>query len=416
MTIPPIRAHSDPAADAAALLSRLGLALLGIVAPCAAIGARRAVFILMPIGCALILLAALLGANGEGFRQMRASLLTPIGLAIVFLSLWSAISLLWTPFRVDAGARFIKVAGTLILAGAASAFLPERTRANSLYIWPIGAGLAALGAIALEILHPPFLAQLQEGEDSTLERGLIACVVLVWPALAALALRHRWNSAAILAVVVAGAAVAVQSPPAIIAMLLGVLAFAACGAKPRGVAPWLAGLAAVLLLAAPAIPLALRMLPLTAAMDPTGAMAGFSASMATWAEIVRGDGWRLLTGHGLDSATRGISGHYLAENTPLGILFEIWYELGALGALASAWLVAQAFLVCGRLHAGLAPFALAGLVSLLTIAMLGQSTAQLWWVTVLGIVLVAFAHVARGQHLDRRPKVQAMRAFNASQT
>ena len=378
--------------------------------------ARRAVFILMPIGCALILLAALLGANGEGFRQMRASLLTPIGLAIVFLSLWSAISLLWTPFRVDAGARFIKVAGTLILAGAASAFLPERTRANSLYIWPIGAGLAALGAIALEILHPPFLAQLQEGEDSTLERGLIACVVLVWPALAALALRHRWNSAAILAVVVAGAAVAVQSPPAIIAMLLGVLAFAACGAKPRGVAPWLAGLAAVLLLAAPAIPLALRMLPLTAAMDPTGAMAGFSASMATWAEIVRGDGWRLLTGHGLDSATRGISGHYLAENTPLGILFEIWYELGALGALASAWLVAQAFLVCGRLHAGLAPFALAGLVSLLTIAMLGQSTAQLWWVTVLGIVLVAFAHVARGQHLDRRPKVQAMRAFNASQT
>ena len=381
--------------------------MLGIVAPCAAIGARRAIFILMPIGAALILLAALLGSRGEGFRHFRDALLSPVGIAILFLAAWSALTLLWTPFRVEAGARFVKVAGTLVLASVASAFLPERTRVTNLYHWPLGAGLAALAILALVAIHPSFLASIQDGEDSTLERGLIASVVLAWPAMAALALRARWNSAAVVAVLVAAAAIAVWSPVALIGLLMGALAFAASAGHPRRAVPWLAGLAAVLLALAPAIPLALALLPIGAGTDPASPLGAFLASITSWADIVRGDGWRLLTGHGLDSATRGISGGFLPDSTPLGVLFEIWYELGAVGALASAVLASQAFLACGRASPTLAPFLLAGLVSVLTIAMLGLSTAQLWWVTLLGIVLVAFSHVARGQHLASRPKMQA---------
>ena len=52
------RHTEDPAADAAHLITRLAIALLLIVAPIASVGTRRAIYVLVPVGVALTLVAA----------------------------------------------------------------------------------------------------------------------------------------------------------------------------------------------------------------------------------------------------------------------------------------------------------------------------------------------------------------------
>ena len=117
----------------------------------------------------------------------------------------------------------------------------------------------------------------------------------------------------------------------------------------------------------------------------------------------KGESLRLITGHGLDTATRGVIAGFLPAATPHGVLFQVWYELGIVGACTSAVLVARAFIAAGRTPGAIAPFLLAGLVCGLTLAISGLSTAQLWWVTLLSVVAIAFAAVAKGQYRTVRP-------------
>ena len=144
---------------------------------------------------------------------------------------------------------------------------------------------------------------------------------------------------------------------------------------------------------APAIPLAMQSL-LTGRVDPDG----LAASIPVWAQIVKGEGLRLITGHGFDSAVRAIAFGFLPERTPRGILFEVWYELGALGAIGLASIAWSAFRAAGRAEPSIAPFLLAALACAFTIGVMGLSVAQLWWVTLLGVVAVSFAIVLRGHH------------------
>jgi hypothetical protein len=54
---------------------------------------------------------------------------------------------------------------------------------------------------------------------------------------------------------------------------------------------------------------------------------------------------------------------------------------------------------------------LAGLVSILTIAILGIATSQIWWVTLLDCEAIAFALLVKGDDRARRPDVRAIRAI-----
>ncbi len=56
------RPTDTPAADAAKLLIRLGLAILMIALPSAGVMLRGAIYVLMPIGAILILIGAVVGA------------------------------------------------------------------------------------------------------------------------------------------------------------------------------------------------------------------------------------------------------------------------------------------------------------------------------------------------------------------
>ena len=409
MSFSPARPHADPAAEAATLLCRIGLAILGIAVPCAATGARRAVFVLMPVGSVLILISALLDSGGEGRAHLRNGVLTIAGIAAVFLLAWASLSLLWTPFRLEAAARFSKEAGTMLLALIVCAFLPERTRISNLNLWPVGVGLAGLATLGVALAGPTLLAAAQEGENSTSERGLLSAVVLLWPALAALALRQRWNSAGGIAIVVAVAAILVWSPAGLIGLIAGALVFAAAANHPARAAPVLALGFVALLVAAPALPFAMEWLGGKGPVETEGFSGAVQSNARVWAQIIRNDGWRLLPGHGIDSSTRGMAGGFLPARTPHSLLFELWFELGALGVAAFAVMVWQGFAACGRQAIALAPFLLAGLTSLLVVAILGFSLSQLWWVTVIGIVGIATTHVLRGQYLTRRPHIEPAR-------
>ena len=87
----------------------------------------------------------------------------------------------------------------------------------------------------------------------------------------------------------------------------------------------------------------------------------------------------------------------LPAAAPRGLLFEIWYELGLIGAGASAMLMWCAF--TGAAATGRVPGSLlmACLAAVLTVSLSGVSISQLWWTTQLAGVTLAFAVAMRVQ-------------------
>ena len=400
MTLSPPRALEDPSLDAAQLLVRLGIALLAIAVPCGAVVSRRLIFSLMPVGGVLILIGMALAPSRRSFGQFRAAVFSSTGLTALFLVGWSGLSLAWTPFAADATENFFKISATALLAACVAAFVPDRTKTSNLYLLPIGTAAAALATVIVALLGSQNL-QGPDLEGSTLARSAVGLIVVAWPALGALAVRERWISAVALAIAVVIAAIAVWTPIALGAFAVAALTFSFAMTNPARVSRLLAGIFAALFILAPALPLVLAIV-----VPPRWATSGSFATILTWANIVRGEGLRLITGHGIDAATRGTIAGFLPAATPTSILFQVWYELGIVGAFTAAALVVRAFIAAGRTPGTIAPFLLAGLVCGLTITIAGLSPAQLWWVSQLCVVAIAFAVVAKGQYRTVRPAAQ----------
>ena len=395
------RAFDDPAAEAANLILRLGIAILAIGVPCAAVISRRLLFVLMPVGAALIVIGGLLtpDARGRG-DQVRALFVSPLVMVTLFLVLWAGLSLVWTPFANLALERYLKSAGTVLVAAAAIVALPHHVKASNSNLLPIGVAAAALAIVCVALLRPAELRAV-DADGTTLQRATIGIVVLVWPALGALALRHRYAAAGVVAVAVAIASVVVWMPNAIAALIMAMLTFSIAYSNPSLTGRILALVAAVLILVAPIMPLAVPPSLLSQA-DPQSAL----GTIAVWAQITKTEGLRHITGHGFDTSARALTIGLLPSMAPRGILFEVWFELGILGAAGLAMLVWCAFRAAGRSEAAIAPFLLAALSCVLTIAISGLSVAQLWWVTLLALVAICFALIVRGHYRDQRVPAQ----------
>ena len=70
-----------------------------------------------------------------------------------------------------------------------------------------------------------------------------------------------------------------------------------------------------------------------------------------------------------------------------------------------------AFRSAGAIAAKAAPALLAGLVTILTITILGIATAQIWWVTLLDCNAIAYALLLKGIDKTQRPDAEAIRAI-----
>ncbi|MGH6843904.1 MAG: hypothetical protein ACRECU_04120, partial [Methylocella sp.] len=323
-----IRFTDTPAEASAKLLTRLGLAALFVGLPCAGIFWRGALYVGLPIGAILVLLGALLEAPPHAGRRLRDALVSPAGGAALLVAFWAAISVIWTPFRADAGERFLQFAGATSLAVLAAVYLRQKTKTLDLYLLPLGIALASAATLALAYFNTPWFFGDFEFDETLYQRATITSIVLVWPALGFLSLREHWIAAAILAVLVAGVALAGFAQIALLAMGAGAFTFAMAMSRPAQTARFFAWLLAPLILFSPLLPLLYRLILWITGFDPGAG----SAPMLIWGELIVSQWPRLITGHGLDFVHRGLSLGYLPEGTPRSLLLVLWLDFGVVGA------------------------------------------------------------------------------------
>lgn len=393
----------DPSEDAAMLLRRIGFATLTLAFPIAGLVSRRAAVVLVPIGVGLLLLAVFIEAPTRLFGSLRAVFTGKAGLALLFLSGWILLSLSWTLNSEHAGEKAgnIILAVALGLAGAAA--LPERMRAANLNLVALGAGIAALfalGLIGANLVKPRAMAGIF-GEQGSLLRGVGVLIIFVWPGLAWLLSRGRLLSGLGLATSVALVALTQPSDGGIVAVAIGLLAFGLVTANHVVGVRLIAALTAGSLLLAPLIPFLLA--PFVAALSNTG-FEPLGAALSVWADLVRSEPIKLITGHGLDTVLRGRTLGALPAATPVSILFETWYELGLVGAAGGAACLWFAITSAGRMHGPLAAGGVAAYATAFALTALGFATLQSWWLMTLAAVGLLFSAIARGQFRTDRPK------------
>lgn len=388
---------ANPSADAAALLRRLGFAILLFAIPLAALFTRRALVVLAPLAVALIVLAGFLDGSAKkpGQRGLGFILSGP-GIAGAVLVLWAGLSLIWTPFVPQASERLLNILAMGLMALVGYLALPERMRSANLYLLPVGVGLAALIGIPMLLREGGHL----EPDGLGVERGMIVLVLLVWPALTWLHSRGRNLEAVALALAVGVGAFLTADRLPLIGLVAGGLVFAFTAALPRSGSRLIALLMAGLLLAAPGLPFLLK--PLAESVLGSGSSA--VASLEAWQALILKEPLRLLTGHGLVTSWRGRLFGLVPTNAPFSLLFEVWYELGIVGAVSGAILLFKAALSAGGHRPILGPGIMASFAAAFTLGACGIGVAQIWWFTALVVLVLIFVAVERGQFRTKRPK------------
>jgi len=389
------RPAEDPAEEAARLLVRLGVFMLFVIALPAPILARQTVYVLLPVGAALLLASAMLSNNGGVGGSLRELLRSPTVWAAALLALWAGVSLIWTPFEGPAE-RFAKIVATMALVAAAAGLMPLRTKTSNLNLLPIGAGAGAVALIVVTLLRDPKYSVEDILDVGPLGRAGLGLALLVWPAMGALAVRGRWITAGLLFAATVAACALAGAPNALPALFGGALVFVVSFGRPRALAGPLALAMAAIVLLAPAAALATHLVWPELAPE-------FFKHLALWGHMIASDGARTALGHGFGAAIGGVVGGYLPAITPRSLVFQIWFDLGAVGAAALALVLARASLEVGAARPALAPFLLGGVGAGFVICLLGPAAEQLWWLTLAGLDAIAFALVMRGQFRKRRP-------------
>lgn len=400
----PVTQTANPSADAAAMLRRLGFAILFFAVPLAALFTRRALVVMAPLAVILLVLASVLDGSAKHAREKMLALATSTGgIAGLVLLFWAGLSLAWTPFLPEASERLFNIAGMILMGLGGYLAVPERMRAANLYLLPVGAGLAAVISIPLALQGGSRF----DPEGLSLERGMLMLALLIWPALAWLHSRGRNLEAVALALAVAVAALLTREGLPLYGLAAGALVFVLTAASPK-LGPRLVGLVmAGLLLFAPLLPFLLK--PLAAGFF--GARAPVTASLEVWRQIVLNEPLRLLTGHGLETVLRGRYFGLIPRNAPSTLLFEIWYELGVVGAVAASLLLYRSVVGIQSHRATVAPGIMAAFACAYTLGCLGIGTTQVWWFTALVVLVLIFVAIERGQFRTTRPKAILRKKF-----
>ncbi len=380
----------DPAEQAAQLLFRVGFGILCIVLPLAAIVSRRAMVVVAPIGI-LVLISAALMMKGQpaAWSRLREAIASPIGFAALFLLGWSALSLAWTPYPGPGAERLFRVAGSVAMALASILALPQRMRASNLYLLSLGVGASALCALGVAVLSPGLT------DPVVLERAAILIALMAWPAVTWLSIKRRSVAAMCVAGGVGGLALVLQGPNVLPALLVGAVLLGGAMNNLRGAAVAFVTAMSILVMGAPVIAVIISLLNHQAN--------GVGRTMQVWADVIVADPSRLLTGHGLETALRNRISQALDTSAPSSLLFELWYELGVLGALAFTVGMAFAVLRIARLGRVIGAFALGCTGFALALAVMGLGTSQTWWVTAIATTCIAFVAVAHGEYRTERP-------------
>jgi len=400
-------ARKDETTDASQFLSRIAYVVLALAAPAAVVLHPIAIFVLFPVGIALICLAALIDPPARVAGRLSAALTNPPVLLGLAGLAWAALSIFWTPFSVAAGQHVLKLSLWTLAVWLALSLPREHARATDLYLFPLGLllGMATILGVWVAARQGAPLENVQISD------GGVALATLLFPAMGGLVARGRNGYARLLLILAFVYAFALGSTPTIIALLVGftALSFALSDLDRTSVdLSWLAG---GIILFAPVVPLLAEpsarwmmhaKLPTLPPPFPTLAFAS---------SVVKHDWVRLLTGHGFETVERGVRYGVLPPQTPHTLLFEIWYELGLVGALiasAGAWF---GFRAIGAAPPRLAPYLAAALACNLTFAVLSEDLTDMTWFTVLAIAIIVGDIAARSQYRTTRPSVSYLAHF-----
>lgn len=127
--------------------------------------------------------------------------------------------------------------------------------------------------------------------------------------------------------------------------------------------------------------------------------------------VVTRDGLRLITGHGFETMTHGVQVHALPPQTPMVALFEVWYELGVVGAWTVAAIAFFAFQAVAKLPPRISPYMSATLATVLTLGVTAANFDDWEWLFILGLALIACDVAARSDYQTRRPSAESLANF-----
>lgn len=394
----------EAAGEAARLFERLGYVSLALCAPGAAAISTATMLGFFAAGLAFLLVSAALEPEIGMYERWRSLSRSPLALACLALWGWAAISLAWSPYQNAGVLQLATVGGAALATGLALICGREHMRATDIYAFPVGVvfGLAIVAALALAR---------GQGYASAPERTAqcgMAAAMMLFPAMAGLAARGRNGLARLLMILTLAVTFAIGAPATATAILAGITALSFAISDLRRTTIDFSVLAAALILLAPLVPAVSPALGHWLFHAKLSAMGDPFPALGVAADFVLHEPARLLTGRGVATIAQGVEGGALSAATPRVALFQVWFELGVVGAAiaaAAAWLAYRGLAAVGPKTA---PYLAAALTCDLTLAFLAEDFSQLWWVIALGVSAIGVVAATRSQYRTSRPSAVSL--------
>lgn len=389
--------------------------LLALWTPLLMIGSRG-IAPLVLAAVAALLAGATMGAGrwGAVMQRLRAGASGVTGtLAVALISLLAA-SLAWTPALERGGEHVAHLAGTLALLSVALASIAVLApRLSPATMAAAVASAAALATIDLG-LDGRLRGALGFSTDLfRLNRTAVALALMLPLATALLARARRLSWMAIVWLMSLAAIFGSQSASAQLGVLVVGLTLALCSAAPVVAHRLVAAVAVGATLSAPVVA------PLMNDIVPGALHAALGYGTLTirgeiWQEYAALIGERPLLGHGVEAshvvaglpaatALSAAQRALLDWGHPHNAALQVWFELGLVGALLAAGLLAALFRAIARHSGALLPAATATAAGAYAVAFVSHGAWQAWWWCLLALIAVLFAAAPRQASSTRDP-------------
>lgn len=364
-----------------------------------------------PVVLAVVTLLVALGALGAGYapdarRRLIGFFSTTIGRLAVVAAAYMALSLAWTP-AVARGAEFTAhVVGSGLMIAIAMANLaaaPPVDGPRSRWLPALLAGAAGLAFVELRTGAPVRTFLGLSVDDFRLNRAAIALALFLPLAVTLLFSDARRLAAVLLAALIAAAVFASQSESAKLALLVLAPAWAIARFASR-IAPAAFATAVITSLAvAPLLATVINALLPEVVYDAVG-----YGTLGIRGEIWTRYAWliaeRPFFGYGMEagSTTATITADWVGVRDrelldyghPHNFAIQVWFELGLVGVLLTAALIALAFRAIARIPEPIRAAALATAVAIWTVAFVSHGAWQAWWWCLVGLVALTITWAA----------------------